>query len=66
MLTIKEKNNQLLVTISDNGKGFDTNSVHNGIGITNMKERVKLIEAELLIHCITNKNTTIQVILNKK
>ena len=65
MLTIKEKTNQLLVTISDNGKGFDTKSMYTGIGITNMNDRAQSIGATFAISGIPNKNTTIKICIPK-
>ncbi len=42
--------NRIQLIIEDNGKGFDTtNSVHEGIGLKNIKERAALVKASLVI-----------------
>ena len=42
-------NNNLIVEVKDNGKGFDLKNLSSGIGINNIKERAKTINADLLI-----------------
>lgn len=42
-------NNNLIVEVKDDGKGFDVKNVSTGIGINNIKERAKTINADLLI-----------------
>lgn len=49
--------NDLLLTIRDNGKGFDINKISRGIGIKNMKLRVKDLRGHLNI--ISNDSGTI-------
>lgn len=49
----------LLLTISDNGKGFDTTSSTTGIGHTNMKERTQLVKADLQIQSAPGQGTRI-------
>jgi signal transduction histidine kinase len=41
------KNNKIKMHIADDGVGFDINSVKAGIGISNMRRRVKLYNGEL-------------------
>jgi signal transduction histidine kinase len=50
----------LLLTISDNGKGFDSTSSTTGIGLTNMKERARLVKADLQIQSAPGQGTTIE------
>jgi signal transduction histidine kinase len=42
--------NELVVTIEDSGKGFNTESMHHGIGINQMKSRASLLNAILNIN----------------
>lgn len=62
-LKIIQNNNTLSITISDNGKGYDANKKKDGIGLKNIKSRVKVIKAKLYIKTIKNKGTktTIEV-----
>jgi signal transduction histidine kinase len=50
----------LLLTISDNGKGFDSTSSTTGIGLMNMKERARLVKADLQIQSAPGQGTTIE------
>ncbi|MGN6267560.1 MAG: PAS domain S-box protein [Ginsengibacter sp.] len=43
------RNNKIKMRIADNGVGFDINAVKGGIGISNMRRRVKLYNGELEI-----------------
>ena len=59
------KDNTLLLTYKDNGRGFDINNEtnQNGSGLKNIRERAKLIGASCLIKSEVNKGTEIQIIL---
>ncbi len=46
---IINNHNKLVMSISDNGDGFDTAKLHDGIGFANMKRRVKLFSGEFNI-----------------
>jgi two-component system, NarL family, sensor histidine kinase UhpB len=53
-LTVKENSNLLEVIISDNGKGFDVESVKRGNGLDNMQKRADELGADFNIqskHC---------------
>ncbi|OAT72415.1 sensor histidine kinase [Parageobacillus thermoglucosidasius] len=53
-------NNQLLVMVKDNGKGFDTTvKKENAFGLMGMKERVDLLEGTLTIRSKIGAGTTI-------
>jgi two-component system sensor histidine kinase DegS len=68
---LETRDNQLIVTVRDDGKGFDLNEImdryeNNSFGITNMRERAELIAAELKIESQTeppNRGTSIQLVL---
>jgi signal transduction histidine kinase len=50
----------LLLTISDNGKGFDSTSSTTGIGLANIKERARLVKADFRIESVIGLRTTIE------
>ncbi|MFN8457374.1 MAG: GAF domain-containing protein [Anaerolineae bacterium] len=55
-LTLELRNDRLMVTIRDDGEGFDITATEAGydkrgsLGLLNMRERAQLIEADLQIH----------------
>jgi signal transduction histidine kinase len=62
----------VVVKISDNGRGFDLNSVTNNydqrgsLGMVNMRERAQLLDATLHIDSAPGQGTTISVIIPVK
>jgi len=50
----------LLLTIADNGKGFDAALIPKGIGLSNMKTRARLVKADLHIESAPGKGTRIE------
>lgn len=69
-LSLEIKNNHLVVTVRDDGEGFDVNTVVEGydkrgsLGLLNMRERAQLIEADLQIQSHSeapNRGTSIQL-----
>ena len=57
----------LNITISDNGKGFDTEKAYapeipaSGLGLRNMQHRARLIDASLSVTSIPEKGTTVAI-----
>ena len=49
-LTVKEVDNKLEFSVSDNGKGFDAVMVRRGNGLENMQKRADEIGAKLVLH----------------
>ena len=57
--------NKLYIKAKDNGKGFEVGNVpENGIGLSNMKKRGALINAEVSINSEINKGTTLIIAIN--
>ncbi|MEQ1553825.1 MAG: ATP-binding protein, partial [Ferruginibacter sp.] len=59
-IEIAKKMQQILITITDNGKGFDAQKLlasNTGVGLTNMKNRAALINAVVLITSTPNIGT---------
>ena len=50
----------LLLTIVDNGKGFDAALIPKGIGLSNMKTRARLVKADLQIESAPGQGTRIE------
>lgn len=65
-VSISEENNAIIIAISDNGSGFDINTVEQGNGLSNMKKRARDIAAELTIDSKVNEGTTITLGLSTK
>ena len=56
-----EENNQLKIAIEDDGVGFNTSKSKKGIGLKNIKSRIKKINGTLGIFSEKNKGTTLQI-----
>lgn len=55
--------NNIHLTIQDNGKGFNTKSIKNGIGLKNLKERVIELNGTISVNSNLEKGTEIQITL---
>ncbi|OGA33064.1 MAG: hypothetical protein A3G80_06565 [Betaproteobacteria bacterium RIFCSPLOWO2_12_FULL_62_13b] len=54
----------LMLTIADNGVGFDAEAAHPGhYGLAGLREQAQLISAVLTIHSVPQRGTTISVVL---
>ncbi len=64
-LDITKHENQISFSLKDNGKGFDTTNpeIHNGIGLRNMKKRVRIFAGALNINAAPGYGTTIQMLI---
>ena len=49
----------LTVTVEDNGKGFDTNAVKNGIGLHNLQTRVSSLDGHFTLESEPGKGTSV-------
>lgn len=52
---------QIRVSIQDDGQGFDQDELHDGLGITGMKERAARIGGNLAIDSHIGQGTEISV-----
>jgi len=57
-------NNQLILSIQDNGIGFDIKKVKKGIGLKNIYSRVQKLNGKLKISSIISKGVTIIIIVS--
>lgn len=60
-LKFQYDNNCLMISCKDNGIGFETDSKFNGIGIINMKNRAKVINATLKILSKPGEGTELRI-----
>ncbi|MGC4023108.1 MAG: triple tyrosine motif-containing protein [Cyclobacteriaceae bacterium] len=54
-------NNFLVVLVSDNGKGYDIDSNHNGNGIRSIKKRSESMRAELTLRSKASEGSTMEL-----
>jgi signal transduction histidine kinase len=62
---VKKVDNQIKITIQDNGKGFDIENTDFGNGLYNMKKRIDEVNGSCEIESEPNKGTTITILLTK-
>lgn len=60
-LDAKKENGKLIIKIVDNGKGFDSSENTGGVGLQNLKNRSKMIGADLLIKSEAGKGTVVTI-----
>jgi signal transduction histidine kinase/ligand-binding sensor domain-containing protein len=58
-ITADKKGSHIVLTIDDNGKGFDTTTIPAGNGLKNIRSRAKEIGAEINISSEEGKGTTL-------
>lgn len=60
-LVIDETTDFLLVTVEDDGIGFDKNHTTDGIGLKNINERIKTIDAQISIETAVGKGVRVSI-----
>ena len=58
---LKKEENTLIISIEDNGIGFEKDKITFGNGLENMKKRIKEVGGELEINSILEKGTYIKI-----
>ncbi len=61
ILDFKKNEDHIILTIKDDGVGFDQEKRNSGIGLKNMKSRVALLHGQFTINSIPGKGTSISV-----
>lgn len=51
----------VIITVCDNGNGFDLNAVQTGVGIENTRKRFELINAEVRIESVQGSGTQVTI-----
>lgn len=65
LVEINKSHSDLEIEISDDGVGYNPQTVELGNGLSNMKKRAKEIKARISMHSILNSGTTIHLKLKK-
>jgi signal transduction histidine kinase len=60
-LDIQVKEDEIVLEVEDNGRGFDERQFHSGYGIKGMKERVQLLGGKVAIDSMRDRGTKIRV-----
>ncbi len=55
------ENRQIVLSIEDNGRGFDPGQISNGLGLTGIAERVEILGGKLKIKSDVDHGTSIRV-----
>jgi signal transduction histidine kinase len=53
--------NNLTITVEDNGKGFNTEAVLQGAGLKNIRSRVDYLKGQLDIQSAPGKGTSVHI-----
>ncbi len=63
IVQVSKTNDQLSVTVEDDGKGFDPKIVENskGIGWSNIQNRVEFLKGKLDVHSLPDKGTSVLI-----
>ena len=61
---LRIENEKLVLTIEDDGRGFTDGTTPNGLGLTGMRERARMIGADLTIDSHPGEGTKIRLVLN--
>jgi signal transduction histidine kinase len=62
----KNQNDKLVISIRDNGKGFNSQAISEGAGLRNLENRAKLINAVLAIDSEPGKGTLVTISIKKE
>ena len=60
---INPENDRLMISVTDNGRGFDTRIASKGAGLQNLESRAKMIGADLYIRSEPGSGTTVIIAL---
>lgn len=63
VVEVKKFDNQIKISIQDNGKGFDIENTDFGNGLYNMKKRIEEVNGTCEIQSELNEGTTITILL---
>lgn len=64
-IQVRERNGMLKITVEDNGIGFEPNEIKYGLGLNNIKLRVKVLEGSLSIHASKDQGSTFFITFNQ-
>ena len=64
IVNISQSNDTIIMSIEDNGTGFDLKNHHEGNGIQNMKSRAKELHGDLIINSMQQSGTKVRLLFN--
>jgi signal transduction histidine kinase len=64
-ITIKENDKKLILTIADNGRGFDPTTKRKGIGLNNIINRADVFNGKVDIQTSPGKGCVVKVVFDK-
>jgi signal transduction histidine kinase len=64
IITLKSENGNLVLTIADNGVGFDTSQKSKGIGLKNIKSRVDFYSGNMNVISAPGQGCTLEVCIS--
>jgi two-component system NarL family sensor kinase len=64
-ITMDYQFDKLVITVTDNGKGFENNSGNTGLGLRNIHNRIRLIKGNILFNSVITKGTITSIELYK-
>ena len=64
-INIEDNYGKLLISITDDGIGFDTAKRKTGVGLTNIKTRTGLYNGTMLLNSEQGKGTALSITFNK-
>jgi signal transduction histidine kinase/ligand-binding sensor domain-containing protein len=60
-IDMKQKGNMVILTLKDNGKGFDTSKPQQGNGLHNLKNRASQLKGDINIHSRQGEGTSLEL-----
>ena len=62
-VSVIEQDEQVHLTVRDDGRGFDQNAATAGFGLAGMRERVELLGGQLELSSVRDRGTTVTATL---
>lgn len=60
-IDLEQKDQQLVLNVKDNGRGFDEKTVQTGNGLRNLRERAREINGNLVLKSVLHKGTEVEL-----
>lgn len=61
LLQVTRENNLLLISVEDNGKGYDPKTVKRNMGMNNIEKRIQLLNGKLQTETAPGKGTNVNI-----
>jgi signal transduction histidine kinase len=63
VVSVGERNGERVVTVRDDGKGFEEHETGAGQGLRNIRQRASSIAGAASIHSLPGRGTAVEVVL---